>query len=128
MGKRVKGILITPHLKQDDIDYKVVTLYSPTMLEQLYEKLHTDCVEVIYRRICNIPIEIWCDEEGKLKRDPIVVGTGISQRGECVEVLVGTIFICATSDKGSSISLTDEQIETICKHLDELYEFEYDMR
>lgn len=127
MGKRIKGILITPHLGQKDVDYKVVTLYSPTMLEQLYEKLHTDCVEVIYRRVCDISVEIWCDEEGKLKKDPIIVGTGISQRGEFVEILVGTIFICTTTKNGASESLTDEQIETISKHLDELYEFEYEV-
>ena len=124
MGKRIKGILVEP--RTDKNVSGIISLYSDTFLQQLYEKLNCNTVEVIYRKICNIDVEIWVDEDGKLKNNQILVATGYRD-GKKVEHLVGNIFICATSVKGSSMSLTDEQIMTILIELRSNYRLEYEV-
>lgn len=58
-------------------------------------------------------IDIWCDEEGKLKSLPIECIILDAERMNVVDVVVGPLVFTSFDDKGNSLELTNEQIEII---------------
>lgn len=57
-------------------------------------------------------IDVWCDEEGKLKnlKASVIV---LDDNCEIVEVLAGSLVFTGKAGDGNSYGLTDEQVETI---------------
>lgn len=62
-------------------------------------------------------IDMWCDEEGKLKGLKEEIAVYERESNEVIEWLVGTIVFTGRAKNNDSISLTDAQIELIKKEL-----------
>ena len=78
-----------------------------------------------YEELENQGVDIFVDDEGLLKADPITTLL-ITEKKNPMKVLtslVGNLIFVSHDDEGNTLGLTDEQIEFIQAHLKQLYYF-----
>lgn len=78
-------------------------------LDELYQHLRCDCIDIVNRRIGNRHYDIIADDEGLLKDGNIVSALEMRFR----EKLVGNLIICKHNSQCEMIGLTDEEIEEV---------------
>lgn len=69
------------------------------------------------RRLVENKIDMWCDEEGKLKELAPEIVVFERETNKIVEVLVGPIVFTGSDGYGNSLPLTDAQIAIIKEEL-----------
>ena len=87
-------------------------------LSSYYKILNCDTFDIAPRRIGENYYDIYCDDEGLMKSNYKV--SAISSSGK--RMLVGNLFVTKTNDEGETISLTDEEIEEVKRHLTPLFD------
>lgn len=87
-------------------------------IESYYQILKCDMFGIATRRIGESYYDIYCDDEGLLKCKPLV--SAISSDHQ--PMLVGNLFVVKTNDEGETISLTDEEIEEVKRHLTPIFD------
>lgn len=104
MEKLIKGILIDVN---DGGKFKEVVLENK--LENIYELLKCNSIDIVTAKIGNSYCDIICDDEGLLKN-----GNILSAMNESKDyLLVGNLLITGSNEGGETISLTDEQINDV---------------
>ena len=78
-------------------------------LSSYYQILGCDTFDITSRRIGENYYDIYCDDEGLLKSNPIVSAISSDRQ----PMLVGNLFVTKTNDEGETISLTDEEIAIV---------------
>lgn len=59
-------------------------------------------------------LDLWLNEEGKLKSLPInMLATWLSEIWRYGDFIVGDILVCGFDGEGNSVGLTEEQIQTL---------------
>lgn len=81
-------------------------------LQDFYRVLKCDCIDITCRKIAGREFDFVVDDEGLLKH-PLRVSAVNSKREP---MLVGNLFICASDEEGSSVSISDEDIDYIKEH------------
>lgn len=110
MKKVIKGVLVntqTNEIKPYSFEYE-----ETKFLPNIYELLGCECIDIVSRKFGEHTLDIICDDEGLLKEDqsPSIF---TFNRHNLVEQLVGNVFICSSNDEGESISLTEEQVQSV---------------
>lgn len=99
----MKGLLL-------DIKNNKTQVVEVEGLEQYYELLNCQLVDIVNRRIGRKRFEIICDDEGTFKEDCKI--SAINNLGQ--PMLVGSLLICGKADmEGELTSLTDKEITYI---------------
>ena len=112
MEKLIKGILIDVN---DGGKFKEVVLENK--LENIYELLKCNSIDIVTAKIGNSYCDIICDDEGLLKNGNILSAMNESKDYLLVGNLLITgsndVLITGSNDGGETISLTDEQINDV---------------
>lgn len=87
-------------------------------LDSYYQILKCDMFDIATRRIGENYYDIYCDDEGLFKCNPIVSAMSPNNH----PMLVGNLFITKTDDEGETISLTDQEIEEVKRNLTPLFD------
>lgn len=87
-------------------------------LNSYYQILNCDTFDIASRRIGENYYDIYCDDEGLLKSNPIVSAISSDRQ----PMLVGNLFVTKTDEEGNTISLTDEEIEEVKRNLTPLFD------
>lgn len=93
---------------------KEIRQVDPKGLQDYYELLGCDCIDIVTRKIGHQYYDIVCDDEGLLKDDPII--SAIDDLGRVM--LVGSLIICGLADnEGELTDLSDRDIPYIKKRV-----------
>jgi hypothetical protein len=104
MEKLIKGILVDVN---DGGKFKEVVFEDK--LENMYELLKCNTIDIVTAKIGNSYCDIICDDEGLLKN-----GNVLSAMNETKDyLLAGNLLITGSNEVGETISLTDEQINDV---------------
>ena len=103
---KIHGMLV-------DVDAGTVEpVDAGTELQDLYDLLRCDCIDIVEVIIDGFPYAAVCDDEGLFKDCPrtAVTGTGFK--------LVGNVLLCQDSyEDGELVSLTAQDIQRIREHV-----------
>lgn len=88
-------------------------------LDGFYEILNCDCFDITHRLIGGKPFDIFVDDEGLLKENPLVSAYDVN--GD--HCLVGNLFVVKVDDEGETISLTEEEINHVAQYVKTLISF-----
>lgn len=102
---KLKGYLITEEIAE------VKTIEKS--LDSYYETLNCNLIDITTRKIGGKYFDIICDDEGLYKENPFV--SAINENHEAC--LVGRLFIAQHDGQGNEMSLTDDEIKLIQKHI-----------
>lgn len=108
--RKIKGILITPN--QEGTKPRVHEL-EYNSYKDFYPLLECDTFEIPSRKFNGKWLDIYCDEEGRYKKNKPSIIT--KHNGQVVEIIWGNVFIVSNDGNGNTISLTDEEIEAVLK-------------
>lgn len=103
---KVKGILI--NAKEGKVEVKEIE----DKLEEYYDILKCDCIDIIHGSICEKWFTIVCDDEGLFKQNFL---SAANKR--YTNMLVGNLFICNDGDDSYLHSLSDEDIDVILEQI-----------
>lgn len=96
---------------------KEIKVVNPNGLDDYYELIKCNWVEIVSRRIGRKTYEIICDEEGTFVNDPLI--SAIDDLGRTM--FVGSLIICGLADsEGELTDLTDNDIRYIKKRIQTL--------
>lgn len=82
-------------------------------LDDYYKYLRCDCFDIARRKLDNKYFDIFVDDEGLLKDDPIVSAITIKRE----PMLVGNLIFANHDGQGNTVSLSDEDIKLIKSHI-----------
>lgn len=103
MANIVKGFLVDiNNPKKSD-----VVVFNDT-LENIYEMLNVDVIDVAERQIGKHTYDIICDDEGLLKQN---YPSAFDSKGQVQ--LVGNLLLVNHDEEGNFASLTEEQVQEI---------------
>jgi len=110
---KVTGVLI-------DVKNRTTVVYTVNSgsLEEYYNILNCTTFDIASRRIGSSYYDIYCDDEGLLKCNPVV--SAVSEDRQ--PMLVGNLFVTKTNDEGETISLTAEEISEVLHNVTNLYD------
>lgn len=100
---KVKGVLI------DVYSSNVMVVEMQATLENYYNALQCDIIDIVNREINGKRFDIVCDDEGLFKENPKI--SAIDKNND--PMLVGNLFICNVDVTGKECSLSDSDIELI---------------
>ena len=84
-------------------------------LHLMYDEIGCDCIDIPF--VSNLygqnNIDVVIDDEGKLKEEQQITGLILNEKGFVIDTIVGTYLLMSHNDEGETVSLTDEQVETI---------------
>ena len=87
-------------------------------LNSFYQILNCSAFDIARRKIGKTYYDIFCDDEGLLKDKPIVSAVSSDMQ----PMLVGNLFITRSNDEGETISLTNEEINEVKRHLTAVFD------
>lgn len=91
-------------------------------LDAIYTMLECGTIDVATRKFGRHYYDVYCDDEGLLKPNPLP-SIATFKSGQCVEQLVGNVFICKHDGEGGMKSLTqaecDEVVSTLLTYRDD---------
>lgn len=82
-------------------------------LDDFYRELKCDTFDIARRQVGSRAFDIFVDDKGALKDDPIV--SAVNHEGE--PMLVGNLVFANHDGAGETTSLSDEDIECVKRHL-----------
>lgn len=85
-------------------------------LQRIYDVLECDYITVATRKFGKNYYDVYCDDEGLLKANPLP-SVATFEKGECIEQLVGNVFICKHDGEGGMQSLTQAECEEVLSTL-----------
>ena len=87
---------------------------SREKLQRIYDALKCDIIDIATRKFGEHYYDIYLDDEGTFKpleeQVPTIIGFN---KGECVEQIVGNVFIVKHDGEGGMQSLTDEEMREV---------------
>lgn len=78
-------------------------------LDDYYAQLNCSCFDIATRKIGETYYDIYCDDEGLLKDNPIV--SAINYRGEVM--LVGNLIFAHHDEEGNTVGLKERDVREI---------------
>ena len=93
-------------------DTRIVEIDSDE-LEDFYKELDCHIFDVAVRKVGDVRYDIFCDDIGLLKEDPVV--SAIDQDGK--PMLVGNLLLANHDDQGRTTSLSLDDVENIYRHI-----------
>ena len=81
-------------------------------LEDIYDNLNCRCFDIATRRIGDNYYDIYCDDEGLLKEEPIV--SAINHSGEVM--LVGNLLFAKHDEEGETVGLKETEVMEILEN------------
>lgn len=87
-------------------------------LDIIYKLLNCTCFDIAHRKIGSSIYDIFCDDEGLLKCNPIL--SAMSSNNE--PMLVGNLLVTKSNAEGETISLADSEIAEIRKNLTPIFD------
>lgn len=108
MDKIIRGFLVDVY---GDKGAEVVTFADN--LQNIYNLLDVDLIDVTERQIGNFTYDIVCDDEGLFRQDNLPSAFNGKQEVQ----LVGNLLLVNHDEEGNFASLTDEQIADLRNHL-----------
>ena len=103
----------------DVINNKAHEIQVGAGLDDYYKHLGCDCFDIANRRLGDRRFDIFVDDEGLLKDNPTI--SAITADNE--PMLVGNLIFANHDGQGNTISLSDNDIETIKSHIREVQTF-----
>lgn len=98
---KITGVLIDVQKKT-----AVVHTMQSGALEEYYDILNCTTFDIASRKIGKNYYDIYCDDEGLLKINPIVSAVSPDRS----PMLVGNLFVTKTDVEGETISLTEKEL------------------
>lgn len=92
-------------LKKDILDFVNIE----GTLDEYYNLIECDCIDIVTRRIGDTYFDIICDDEGLLKDNPRVSAVDLNGN----PMLVGNLIFSHTNDEGETTAITDDDISVI---------------
>ena len=86
-------------------------------LNNIYELLNCNLIDVVRRNIAGKDYDIICDDEGLLKPDLIFTARNLNFSEDCI---VGNLFVVSSDENGEFVSLETDEIKEI---IDDFNEF-----
>ena len=86
-------------------------------LNNIYELLNCNLIDVVQRNIAGKDYNIICDDEGFLKPDLIFTARNLNFSEDCI---VGNLFVVSSDENGEFLSLDKDEIKEI---IDDFNEF-----
>lgn len=106
--KPLNGLLITVEPEKPSV--------TPVSIDHDFRAIQkiidVNCFDIVRAKIGGKYFDVYCDDEGLLKSDPILSAATKDGYG-----LFGNLFICQNDGRGNSKSLTPEEILHITKHV-----------
>ena len=81
-------------------------------LDDIYENLNCRCFDIATRKIGDTYYDIYCDDEGLLKENPIV--SAINHNGEVM--LVGNLLFAKHNKRGGTVGLKEKEMDEIIEN------------
>ena len=112
-SKKITGILVDTEngITRFELDQSGTPQQN---LQRIYDVLKCDTIDVATRIFGRNAYDIYLDDEGTFKpleeQVPTIVGF---DNGECVEQIVGNVFIVKHDGEGGMQSLTDEEMREV---------------
>ena len=96
---------------------KTTKVVNPAGLQDYYDLIHCDCIDIVTRRIGRKWYDIICDDEGTFVDDPLI--SAVDDFGRVM--LVGNLIICGLANgEGELTDLTSNDIKYIKKRIQTL--------
>lgn len=107
--KTIVGVLID--VKNQSIEKKELVIDPKDTLKAYYEALDCDLFTITSRKIKGKYYDIYCDDEGLFKPNPIpaIIMTDNKE----LDLIVGNCFICTANEEGETVSISEEEINEI---------------
>ena len=100
-----------------DTNTKEVKIVDPQGLQDYYDMIGCNCIDIVTRKIGRNYYDIICDDNGLLNDDPLI--SAIDDLGRVM--LVGSLIICGLADsEGELTDLSDNDIRYIKKRITRL--------
>lgn len=90
-------------------EFKRVTIST---LDDIYNNLDCSCFDIATRKIGDNYYDIYCDDEGLLKENPII--SAINHKGEVM--LVGNLLFAQHDEEGDTVGLKETEVAEILKN------------
>ena len=94
-------------------DTRIVEVDGDELDDYFYKELDCNIFDVAVRKVGDVRYDIFCDDMGLLKEDPVV--SAIDQNGK--PMLVGNLLLANHDDQGRTASLSLEAVENIYRHI-----------
>ena len=107
--KTIVGVLID--VKNQSIERKELVVKPKDTLKTLYKVLDCDLITITSRKINGKYYDIYCDDEGLLKPNPIPAI--IMMDNKELDLIVGNCFICSANEEGETISISELEVTSI---------------
>jgi hypothetical protein len=109
---KITGILITP--SQEGTKPRIYDL-EVSSYRDYYPLLECDTFDIQTRKFGDKWLDIYCDDEGRLKGENNPSILTYNSTGHLVEEIVGNVFIVGHNEEGETISLNEEEINEVMK-------------
>ena len=120
MSKSIPGVLIlADNTGQTETRFLRYTL-DYTDYRDFYPLLGIETFDIQTRPLGNAEYDIYCDDEGLLKENPVPTFVTLSG-GKITEIIVGSIFLCGHDEDGGIRGLTEHEINCILSHKGALF-------
>lgn len=96
----------------------IQTVDKANGIQDYYDLLNCSLFDIACRKIGENYYDIYCDDEGLLKCNPIV--SAVSSDGE--PMLVGNLFVAKTNDEGETISLNEDELSEVLENVTPLFD------
>lgn len=102
-------------------DNKVELLDVKGELNEYYEKIKCDCIDITMRKVAGKYFDIVCDDEGLFKESPRI--SAINDLGQ--PMLVGNLMFFHNDGEGNLTGLHDEDIRHLLNNIKHMYTRKY---
>lgn len=100
-----------------DVENNKVRELKCDALHDYYEALNCRCFDIVSRRIGKKYFDLFIDDEGLFKEDPII--SAINNLGS--PMLVGNIIFAKHDSEGNTIDLAETEVKYIKKYIQKMY-------
>lgn len=95
-----------------DAETRTFNRTTVSTLDDIYTNLKCDCFDIATRKIGNTYYDIYCDDEGLLKENPIV--SAINHNGR--PMLVGNLLFAQHDEEGDTVGLKESEVKEILEN------------
>ena len=82
-------------------------------LDVYYNLLECRCFDIACRKVGDTYFDIFCDDEGLFKDNPLVTAVRMTESGSLEQMLVGNLLFTHTDSDGNTVGITDADVNTI---------------
>lgn len=115
--KKITGVLVTPNEEGTEPRECVIDYRS---YKTMYPLLNCSTFDIQTRRFGKFELDIYIDDEGKLKEDNKVALVTVDDQNKIIEVMVGNIFVVSHTEDGDIKSLTTEEVKAVLETMIDL--------